>query len=269
MARKRIGELLLEAGVISRHQLEAALMIQKQTRARLGITLISQGFLSEEDLVAALSYALGVPRVELKTVQPDWAAVHMLRARFCETTEVFPYGIEKNGTRKALLVAMADPLNAPAIQEIEFTTGLPVAVRIASLSEVRNAILRWYHRVNPDVAGEGKMALVQRGGSVRMIDANAPMPDEEPAVVVGQELPPEPPSHDARALERLIDQRQAAAARKKGTVAKDLEYLFGQQTEPDDVEKLERKFWALMRIMARKGLITKDEFRQELDEEED
>ncbi|MBL8951686.1 MAG: general secretion pathway protein GspE, partial [Myxococcaceae bacterium] len=202
-----------------------------------------------------------------------WAAVHMLRARFCETNEVFPFGIEKNGSKKALQVAMADPLNTPAIQEIEFTTGLPVTVRIASLSEVRSAILRWCHKVNPDVAGDGRMALVQRGGAVRVIDSKAPpappppAPEDEPDVVVGQELPVEPTPADARALERLIDQRAAAAAsKKKAGVTKDLDYLFGQTTEPDDVEKLERKFWALMRIMARKGLITKDEFREELDE---
>lgn len=275
MARKRIGELLLEQGVISRHQLEAALMIQKQTRARLGITLISQGFLSEEALVTALSQALSVPRVELKSITPEWAAIHMLRARFCEVNEAFPYGIEKNGSRKALLVAMADPLNAPAVQEIEFTTGLPVSARIATLSEVRNAILRYYHKVDPDLAGEGKMALVGKHGAVRIVDTNPVFPDpDEPAVVVGQELPPEPSPADARALERLIDQRAAAAsAKKKGGggagVAKDLEYLFGRKGEPDELEKLERKFWALMRIMARKGLITKDEFREELDEGED
>jgi hypothetical protein len=282
MARKRIGELLLEQGVISRHQLEAALMIQKQTRTRLGITLISQGFLSEEALVAALAQALNVPRVTLSTVQPEWAAIHMLRARFCEHNEVFPFGIEKPPARKALLVAMADPMNAPAVQEIEFTTGLPVAPRIATLSEVRSAILRYYHKVNPDTAGDGTMGLVERGGGVRRIDPNAsaaapvrpvaPGPaGDEPDVIIGQELPPEPQStgHDAQSLEQLIDRRAAASAKKKGGLAKDLEYLFGQSTEPTDVEKLEQKFWALMRIMARKGLITKDEFHDELDEGED
>ncbi len=263
MARKRIGELLLEKGVISRHQLEAALMIQRQTRARLGITLISQGFLSEDQLVTHLAEALSVPQVALKGLNPEWAAIHMLRARFCEINEVFPFAIEgKTGGRKTLLVAMADPMNAPAIQEIEFTTGLPVGVRISTLSEVRNAILRYYHKVNPDLAGEGKMALVQRGGSVRIVDTT---PDEP--IVMGQELPPEPPKPaDVRTLEQLIDARAAASAKKKGGVSKDLEYLFGQKGEGDDLEKLERKFWALMRIMARKGLITKDEFHQELDE---
>lgn len=270
MARKRIGELLLDKGVISRHQLEAALMIQKQTRARLGITLISQGFLSEESLVQALSEALAVERVPLKALAPEWAAIHMLRARFCEVNEVFPFGIEKSGTKKSLLVAMADPLNAPAISEIEFTTGLPVSPRIATLSDVRNAILRYYHKVNPDLAGEGKMALVQRGGSVRIIDSSpppAPPEEDEPMVVMGQELPPDAPRGNA--LEQLIDQRQAASAKKKGGVTKDLEYLFGQKGQDDELEKLERKFWALMRIMARKGLITKDEFREELDEGEE
>jgi hypothetical protein len=281
MARKRIGEILLEKGVISRHQLEAALMIQKQTRARLGITLISQGFLTEDQLVTHLAEALSVPQVSLKTASPEWAAVHMLRARFCEVNEVFPYGIEgKGGGRKALLVAMADPLNAPAIQEIEFTTGLPVAVRIATMSEVRNAILRYYHKVNPDAAGEGKMALVQKGGTVRIIDMEAAASGPDEPIIVGQELPPEPVAQkpavpqapakqDTKALEQLIAQRAQAAKLKKAGVAKDLEYLFGQKPEGDELEKLERKFWALMRIMARKGLITKDEFAQELDEGED
>ena len=49
-------------------------------------------------------------------------------------------------------------------------------------------------------------------------------------------------------------------------VSQDLDYLFGKSSDEDGVEKLERKFWALMRIMARKGLITKDEFKKELDE---
>jgi hypothetical protein len=268
MARKRIGELLLEKGVISRHQLEAALMIQKQTRARLGITLISQGFLSEDDLVTHLAEALSVPRVALKTVNPEWAAVHLLRARFCELNEVFPFSVDgKGGARKALLVAMADPLNAPAIQEIEFTTGLPVAVHIATLSEVRAAILRYYHKVDA-ASAEGKTALAQAAAQRAATELEVPAQSADEPIVMGQELPPEPPPQDARALEQLIAQRAQAAQKKKASLSKDLDYLFGQKHEADDLEKLERKFWALMRIMARKGLITKDEFRQELDEGE-
>jgi hypothetical protein len=255
--------------VISRHQLEAALMIQKQTRARLGITLISQGFLSEDALVTHLAEALSVPRVALSTLNPEWAAVHLLRARFCELNEVFPFAVDgKGAARKALLVAMADPLNAPAIQEIEFTTGLPVGVHIATLSEVRNAILRYYHKVDA-ASAEGKISLAQAAAAAaRPTELNVPAVGAEEPIVMGQELPPEPAPQDARALEQLITQRAQAAQKKKATLSKDLDYLFGAKHEPDELEKLERKFWALMRIMARKGLITKDEFRQELDEGE-
>jgi hypothetical protein len=264
MARKRIGEILLEKGVISRHQLEAALMIQKQSKARLGITLVSQNFITEEALMAALSDALHVPAVTLKNLSVDWSAVHMLRPRFCEVNEVFPFAIEGKGTaKKALLVAMADPLNAPAIQEIEFTTGLPVSPRIATVSEVRSSILRYYYKVDPNTAPEGKMALVSRGGGTRLVDTETGASAEEPDVVMGEVLPDDP----SDTLDQLIGKKQQGT-RKKDGVAKDLDFLFGQ-TEGTEVEKLERKLWALIRIMARKGLITKDEFHQELDESEE
>lgn len=264
--KRRIGELLLEQGVISTHQLEAALIIQKQTRARLGITLISQGFVTEDALVAALSVALGVPRVDLKAHSPDWAAVHLLRPRFCELNEVFPFALEKDpsGAKKALLVAMADPLNAGAVQQIEFTTGLPVSPRIATLSDVRGAILRYHHKVDPNLQPG---LAVPSPAALRPLAPAAPQPPDEPAVVVGTALPVDPFAEHFD-LQQLIDRRAAAAAKKSATVAKDLEYLFGEKVERTDLERLEQKFWALMRIMARKGLITKDEFRSELDEGE-
>ncbi len=74
------------------------------------------------------------------------------------------------------------------------------------------------------------------------------------------------------ALADLIKKREQQRAQRRASaksglegVAKDLAYLFGAGEE-SDIEKLERKFWALMRLMARKGLITKEEFLEELDE---
>jgi hypothetical protein len=262
MARRRIGELLLERGVISRDQLEAALMIQKHTRERLGITLISQGFLTEDTLVATLSDALAVPRVELERVTPDWAAVHLLRPRFCELNALFPYALEKDGAvKKGLVVAMADPLDSAAVQQIEFTTGLPVSRQIATSSEVRRAILRWHYKVDPHLKPSPRT-----GGAAAAPDST-PAPSSEPAVIVGRELPPADPFAESHELAQLIEQRTAASARKKTGVASDLEYLYPEQVQATDVEKLERKFWALVQILARKGLITKDEFREQLDED--
>src|SRR5258708_29377352 len=109
MARKRIGELLLERGAITREQLEEGLAFHRQTRQRLGVALIQKGFLREAQLVAVLSDALGIPAVELRTVQPDWAAIHLLRPAFCEAHDLFPYALEVLRGRKNLLVAISDP----------------------------------------------------------------------------------------------------------------------------------------------------------------
>lgn len=283
MARKRIGELLLERGIITREQLEVGLSHHRATKQRLGVALIQKGLVSEDQLANALGEALAIPVVDLKAAQVDWSAVHMLRARFCETHDLFPYALEVARGRKQLVVAMSDPLNVPAIEEIEFTTGLKVSPRMAPLSGVRAAILRYYHKVNPDDSAPGTMTLIQRGGGVRVVttdtqaitDAAAEAEEEE--VIVGEELAPSEVT-ERTALAELIARReeQRRQRRKAGgrgskpvaEAAKDLDFLFGVQAEDDGSEALERKFWALMRIMARKGLITKDEFQQELDDEE-
>ncbi len=276
MARKRIGELLLERGIITRDQLEEGLSHQRTTRQRLGVALIQKGFLSEAQLVQVLGEALGIPLVDLRTVQVDWSAVHMLRARFCETHELFPFALAADRGRKQLLVAMSDPLNVPALEEIEFTTGLKVSARLAPLSAVRAAILRYYHKVNPDDSPAGTMTLIQRGGSIRVVPVDQPEAEEE-EVIVGEEIPASEIS-ERTALADLIARReeQRRQRRKSGSAptskpvaeaAKDLDYLFGMREDTDEHEALERKFWALMRIMARKGLITKDEFQKELDDE--
>lgn len=254
MARKRIGELLLERGAISKEQLDSGLAAQKRTRQRLGVTLIQQGVLSEIQLAQVLAQSLSLATVDLTQVQVDWSAVHMLRSRFCETHELFPFAIDGKGTQnKRLLVAMSDPLNQPATEEIEFTTGLQVNPYVSTHSQVRGAILRYYHKASPADAAV-------RARPVAVVPAPAPTPaEDDPPMIVGEEiistltpLPAEPP-----------------APRKKGdSVSKDLDFLFGGRADEEgEVEKLERRFWALLRIMQRKGLLTRDEFLAELDRE--
>jgi len=136
---------------------------------------------------------------------------------------------------------MADPLNTPAIQQIEFTTGLTVGVRLAALSAIRAAIVRYYHKGQGE---PGRPAAAPRPGVVRGV-APAPVVEEEHDIIVGEELP--------------------APERKVG-LKHDLAFLFGTPVEEEAVEKLEKKFWALMRVLARKGVVSKEDFARELDE---
>lgn len=245
MARKRIGELLLERGAISQAQLDAGLAAQKRTRQRLGTTLVAQGIISEVQLAQVLAQSLSLGTVDLGQVQVDWSAVHMLRDRFCETNELFPFAIDGKGTQsRRLLVAMSDPLNQPAIDEIEFTTGLKVTTYVSTHSQVRAAILRYFHKVSAQEAA----------ARVKTRPPPPPPEEEDPPMVVGEEIKsgsfPLPP--DA----------------VKGSINRDLDFLYGGRGDDESVdEKQERRFWALLRILQRKGLLTREEFLAELERE--
>ena len=275
MARKRIGELLLERGAITEAQLEAALQVQQKTSQRLGTALVSLGAITEKTLAHALSEALGVPVIDMAARAPDWSAIHLLRPRFCEQHELFPVSLENVGGRRVLVVAMADPLDTAAVQEMEFITGLKVSMRVAPLSAVRAALQRYYQQ-RPEASRAAPAPASEALPSAQE--------DDVEEIVVGEELPPGESTRRV-SLEQLIQEREEQHRRKRGQVkpasvkraadlSAELDSLFGTPTptpatpEPlDPVEELERKFWALMRIMARKGLLTKEEFTQELDDE--
>jgi hypothetical protein len=277
MARKRLGELLLEHGIISRDQLEKGLNYQRQTGHRLGTALVALGFLTEEQLCAALGKALGIKAVRMppRPDQVDWAAVQVLRARFCEANDLFPISLDaSNPTRKSVIIAMADPLNIPAIEEIEFTTGMKVVPVIAPLSGVRAAIRRYYLKQNPDVAVPGtgasdRMTIIRAGGVEDVVSTSSrpqrlvARPPEEDLPLV--EAEPVREVTERTALADLIQDRVERNRRKRSSVEADLDYLFGvPDTTGDSLQKLESRFWALLRIMAKKGLITRDEFLREL-----
>ncbi len=213
--------------------------------------------------------------------------MHLVRARFCEQHEVFPFALESVGGRRQLVLAMADPLNPSAVEEIEFTTGLKVSPRVAALSIVRAAILRYYHKVTPEAAaGTSRPAPsarppAARGASQRppaSARTRPPPKDDDEEVIVGEEVGPGETT-ERTSLAELIRKREEQRRQRRGQgeaksrsaggsgVLDDLEYLIGDlREEPDRVEELERKFWALMRIMARKGLLSKEEFTRELDD---
>jgi hypothetical protein len=233
MARRRLGEVLLARGAITKAQLEDALAYARRTRQRLGGALVQKGHLSEEGLVQALSESLGLAAVDLERVFVDWNAVQLLRSGVCEAYGLFPYAIETLQGRRQLLVAMVDPLNLAAVEEVEFTTGLPVSARLAPLAMVHAAILRHYHQVN--------------------------LPEEVPEeddVIEGEEMapPPAPP--------RIAP---VAALSNEGPVTPS-DYPADFLDDGLSEEIWRRRFWALVRLLVKKGVVTKDEVSSALQE---
>ena len=134
--KKRIGDILIEAGFISDEQLKEGLEKQKETDNRLGEVLKNLGFIKEEDVVEALEYQLGIPQVDLKERIIDPEVTKEISHSMAEKHKAIP--IEKGSN--TLTVAMADPLDVMAIDDIRLKTGYEVDPVIALESEIDRAL---------------------------------------------------------------------------------------------------------------------------------
>lgn len=139
-ARPRLGELLVRAGVLSREQLAAALEKQKQTGLRLGELLIREGLLSEEQLARVLQEQLGIKAVDLSRAYVDPRAVRLVPEALARRHGLVPLRVEDGH----LVVAMRDPLDYFALEDVRLVARMPVRPVIATGSAVREALGRAY-----------------------------------------------------------------------------------------------------------------------------
>lgn len=138
--KKRLGDLLVESGVISEEQLQQALREQGKTKQKLGDLLISQGYITEQQLIEVLEYQLGIPHVSLYKYQIDPSITQIIPESLARRYQAIP--LQKDGGK--LLVAMADPLDYFAIEELRMSTGFRIEPAISSKDELQRAIARHY-----------------------------------------------------------------------------------------------------------------------------
>jgi type IV pilus assembly protein PilB len=139
---KRLGDLLVEAKVISREDLEGAIAEHKRTGQLLGATLIKMGLVSEESLLLQLQRQLNLPLVDLNETVADEQALGMVKEEVAKKYGALPIDIEGRST---LIVAMADPLNVAALEDLRFHCGMFIRPVLASPSGIFEAIERYYH----------------------------------------------------------------------------------------------------------------------------
>lgn len=137
----RLGDLLVNAGAITEKQLQSALMEQQLTNLRLGEILIKNGFLTERQLAEALSNQLKLPLVSLARYRPMIEALRMVPENVARRLELLPLAVLDNNR---LFIAMADPLNIIAIDEVRMLTGMEVEVGVAIPSEIRRDMDSFY-----------------------------------------------------------------------------------------------------------------------------
>jgi type IV pilus assembly protein PilB len=144
--RLRLGDALLQDGLVNEEQLQKALEIQKQSGKRLGAVLVEMGVVTENDIVTVLGKQLGIPYINLSNYLIDPATVRIIPENIARRHQLIP--INKVGNK--LTVAMVDPLNILAIDDIQFMTGLVVKPVVATSTDINEALNNAY-------GNEGKM----------------------------------------------------------------------------------------------------------------
>ncbi|RJQ39997.1 MAG: type II secretion system protein GspE [Nitrospiraceae bacterium] len=146
MRKKYLGELLIEAGVITAEQRDKAMLEQKRLGKRLGETLVSLGVITEEVMAKALSAQMGLPFKELRFISVAPGVTELVPESIARKHRVLPFEIN-NGR---LTVAMSDPLNVFAADEIKRITRMPVDTVVITETDLLRALDQYYSRGDMD-----------------------------------------------------------------------------------------------------------------------
>ncbi|SKA82164.1 type IV pilus assembly protein PilB [Caloramator quimbayensis] len=139
-ARKRLGEFLTDSGLITNEQLQKALALQKNTNKKLGEILVENGFITEDQIIEVLEYQLGIPHVKLDRYPIDNEAVKLITENLAKRHNLLPIRLEND----SLYVAMADPLNIFAIEDVAIYTGKQVQPVLSKEEDIKRFINKYY-----------------------------------------------------------------------------------------------------------------------------
>jgi type IV pilus assembly protein PilB len=140
----KLGEMLVKAGLLTPQKLNEALEYQKTNGGKLGLNLVKLGFVKEEDLTRILSQQYGVPSIHLVKVEIDDTVVKLIPSEVAQKYLIMP--VQRSGS--TLTIAMVDPTNVFAMDDIKFMTGYNVEPVVASEVSIKEAIDRYYGSIH-------------------------------------------------------------------------------------------------------------------------
>ena len=139
----RIGDVLVAAGAITEEQLQEGLAKQKETGRKLGNALVDLGFISNDMLITVLTTQLGIDYIELKGAKIEDKVIHMVPESMVTKYQAIPIEVDPDNPN-ILKVAMADPMDIMAMDDIGLVTNLQVEPMLASEEGIKNAIDKYY-----------------------------------------------------------------------------------------------------------------------------
>src|SRR6476620_10973239 len=147
----RIGELLLKEKRITPEQLQEVLAYQKANGGKLGLILVKLGLAKDEEITALLSKQYGVPSINLHQFEIDPAVIKLIPPETAQKYQIIP--LSRAGA--TLRIAMTDPTNVFAMDDIKFMTGYNVEPVVASDGAVGDSIARYYSGPKSGMPGSG------------------------------------------------------------------------------------------------------------------
>jgi type IV pilus assembly protein PilB len=184
----RLGEILVKDSLISADQLKQALEYQKKSGGRLGTCLVKMGLVSDDDITAVLSRQYGVPSINLKFYEVDPSVIKLVPQETAVRYQIVP--LSRVGS--TLTIAMTDPTNVFAMDDIKFMTGFNVEPVVASETAISEAIHKFYgavesveelDKVMKDLAGDDAAALELAGEESEMDLASLEKAAEEAPII--------------------------------------------------------------------------------------
>ena len=137
---KQLRELLLEKGIINQEQLEKALKLQRERGGLIGQILVMLGYAKEEEIAQALTVQYGFPYLPLDNYEINAEVIKLIPENVA--TQYNLIAIDKIGD--LMTIAMSNPLNVQAVEDIELITKCKVQVFVSTMTDVNNAIKRYY-----------------------------------------------------------------------------------------------------------------------------
>jgi type IV pilus assembly protein PilB len=137
---KQLGELLIDRGLVTQEKLEKALTYQRDKGGLIGEILVELGFVKEEDIAQALTTQYGFPFLPLGNYDINTDILSIIPARVAKQYLLIP--VDKIGNN--LTIAMSNPLNVQAVEDVELLSGCSAQIFVSTSSDIKKAIERYY-----------------------------------------------------------------------------------------------------------------------------
>src|SRR5205809_2597624 len=169
---RRLGDLLVAEGLISEAQLKQALAEQKGKTEKLGSILARLSFITEEQLIGFLSRQYGIPSITLSNIDVDAETLRLVPAPIARKYEVMP--VKRIGG--TLTLAMADPTNVFALDDVAFMTNLQILPVVAPQAAIRRALDKNYDTTQPASMDERMTEVIGDPSGVEVVGEEAAAP---------------------------------------------------------------------------------------------